>query len=159
MLTPAEVPDENAKQPSPVIDIDGSGIDILNLLDQVCSPTPIMIPDWNTASAIIKLGKRYQFDHLPKILSLTLEPCLSSRPWDVFVFASQNDLRCLAKRAVALLANDAHWRVATLAGLTHSELVDVPLNYVCALVRIMSVYGSQWTSVDWKGAAEKFEIQ
>lgn len=91
--------------PLTAIDIDGSAIPLTLLLGQVILPKPPMFDNWANVKAVLTLGKRYQFELLPRLLAHSIEPCLKVYPHEVFAFASQHNLETLAKAAIGNFDN------------------------------------------------------
>lgn len=140
---------------SPIIEIDSQSKELRWLLDQITKPSPPKIKHWSQAASILKLGKRYQFDTLPRILGHSIEAYTKSDPVCIFAFASQHDFELLAKAAMADFGD--FWESVTSDEL-EGIVIGVSAKYIPALVRAMRASEDKKGVIQWPLAARAFKI-
>lgn len=148
----------------PVIDMAGNKHTIRRLLDVLTLPNPSPITLWAHVEDLLELGRRYQFERLPRLVALQIVPCLRRDAWKVFVFASQHDIYLLAKTAAVKLHTDTTSpfdHKTTADKLQGHWLANVPSAYCIGLAQAIAkntVGTGRNVQVNWEGVGASFEI-
>lgn len=166
MPMPSEAPPGGAA--GDVIDIEGSSSVLAAILDVITAsgPPDLTAVRWcgrrqrrvDILPEVIELGKRYQFDALPRLLAPHLHSHICSDPTTQFVFASQNDLESHARACILAFGQDSDWIDRNIADLPAADLEDAASSYVVALAKAMGANQKDDGMIDWPAAASAFAV-
>lgn len=83
---------------------------------------------------------------------------MDKNPVEVFIFASNHDLECLAKAAIASFNNDENFDGLKIRTFRQAWLVGAKAEYIVALFVSMRSTEGKNEVIDWQEVANAFRI-
>ena len=112
--------------------------------------------DYNHLMEVLALGERLGVTRLPEMVVPVISHFAQSRPWQIFIFAAENDLPLLASHALGKLDIEQDFGQEAAIYNKSERLEGIPTKYLVPLVRNLTLFRTKAGLTDWVKVARNY---